>query len=181
MADYELFKRTSKCFGKEWEPSDVICAGGIDYVQGSVPRNRCPVFDECHAVVQAGGRPVQTGQVLRRAPSYTAGGNPTVPSEQPRQYGQYRRASLAIRSPETGRLNISPAQPQYLPEEVHEQVRYIARNDQMPSFLHVPEERAEHESWWHPLGRELGRGALKALGHVLASYMDRVPWFGKKP
>lgn len=54
-------------------------------------------------------------------------------------------------------------------------IQYVAQDHRMPGYLSVPETRQEGEKWYHPLGRELLRGGLKALGHTIAGFADANP------
>jgi hypothetical protein len=154
---------TPPCFGREWDPNEPACAGGLDPVArdprtGSHKLDHCPFFTSCGARTQALREPQppavsafyqQLGRAAAAAPLAIA----PAPAAAPRPQGLPLSAPSAI---------VHPASTY--------QLNYV-----VPGYLSVPEPRADGESIWRLLGRLVLRAVLKALGQELAHFADTHP------
>lgn len=190
------------CFGKEWDPEEPECAGGLDPnyegPNGTHVRTRCNLFSSCSSHTQAN----KYGARARAATAHREE-DQLLPLrnllrrklEEPRSgsltslHGRYRPTSTSTaKSLEKQIEEALRKDPSLLSAVLGTQVqqpilkptRYQAVDHEMPSYLTVEEEREEDDNLWGRLGRELARSALKGGGHTLASFFDHNPFRVKK-
>jgi hypothetical protein len=153
---------TPPCFGREWDPSEPACAGGLDPVArdprtGSHKLEACPYFTSCGARTQ-GLREAQTPTVsaFYQQLGKAAAASPLAPAP----------IALATRP----QIATAPVPGAAIHPASTYQLNYV-----VPGYLSVPEPRADGESVWRVLGRLVLRAILKALGQELAHFADTHP------
>lgn len=158
------------CFAKEWDQKAPECVGGLDleYTSptGSHIRSPCRWFQQCGMRTQAMKSLPQVGQ-------------PVVPLAHLLQ--PPRALQPAPMDPRLTALAQSMTRPVLTPAPQQAQaMQYLSVDYRMPSYLTVLEPIDPEEGVWRPLGRELLRAILKAAGHTLASFVDRVIFRGPR-
>jgi hypothetical protein len=162
---------TPPCFGREWDPNEPACAGGLDPVARD-PRTQshkldpCPYFTSCGARVQGAREATSpTVSAFYQQLGRTAVGAPTA----------------AAITPSTALASRVPAAPVTLPPATVHAASTYQLNYVVPAYLSVPEPQREGESLWRVLGRLILRAILKALGQELAHFADTHPLQRKGP
>lgn len=193
------------CFGKSWNPKDVLCAGGADITYrddrtGSHVRPQCDYYSSCGARVahtQMEQSRLMPAQNLVRSPTPQpatpqASAPPSWMSPtQMQQWMNEQAKTLATQMfqqmqqyPQTGR-NAAAApygSPPYPQGGGYFDPRFqpMPVNYQMPAYLTVPEERFAGDSLFVVLFRTIFRSVLKAGGHSFSHFWDTMP-MGRPP
>lgn len=172
-----------ECFGQPtlWDPKSPECAGGLDMMytgkNGTHIRERCRFFESCGAKVRAAqpvnafARPgIQSFQFPAPQPppqirplASAAANRQVQPMSQP--------MSMAYQPP----VYQPPPQAQQVPPGTYHPAQTYQFNHGIPNYISVAEPRAQGESIWMVLFRELLRALLKSAGHTISYFADRTP------
>lgn len=186
------------CFGKSWNPSDVLCAGGADITfrddkTGSRVRPQCDFFSSCGARVahtkmeQTRLMPAQnlirspTPQQQQPTPQMQV--SPQMTQAQMQQYMNEQAKAMATQMlqqmrqyPQAGRPATQYELAPYPQGGFFDQrFQPMPVNFQMPAYLTVPEARGEGDSLLGMLFRTLFRSVMKAGGHSFSHFWDTMP------
>jgi hypothetical protein len=191
------------CFGKSWNPRDVLCAGGADITfrderTGSHVRPQCDFYSSCGARVahtKMEQDRLMPAQSLVRSPTPATPAAPQAPAAPPawmtpaqmQQWMNEQAKSLAAQMfqqmqqqyPQNGRSTAavpygSPPYPQGTPF-YDPRFQPMPVNYQMPAYLTVPEQRNDGDSLLGVLFRTVFRSVMKAGGHSFSHFWDTMP------
>lgn len=195
------------CFGKSWNPKDVLCNGGADIMYrdektGSRVRPQCDFFSSCGARVAHSS--MEQSRLLP-ATSLIRSPTPQTPAPPPIQQAAtppswMSQAQMQNWMNEQARTmanqmfremqqypqaNRTVAQQQYAPAAYPQGGGYfdprfqpMPVNYQMPGYLTTPEPRYEGTSLIGMLFRTLFRSVMKAGGHSFSHFWDTYPMGG---
>lgn len=196
---------TPECFGKSWDPKDVDCTGGFNAAysgpNGSKMQPKCDFFEACKGRVtlkrieelRSQGNLIRPEALLRAQQSAAQMPTATVPTQQVSTPAQVP-AQMPVPPPAYGAPQMQPGaavpafyplpygMPAYYPPPslpVQENVQFrreaLTPSPTVHPYIAVQEKRRKGESLMKPLGREMMRAGLKAMGQTFANYWDFVP------